>query len=255
MRNAIRNLLWAAGGAALMWLALHRPGEDDGPNGSSPLVTPESVATDTSAAPRAPAVSRPEVAVPFDAGAISAPAAPGEPAAAAETPTTSGRAPSIVWFPPKELSGTPTSIPNRGPDDAAGRSAATDLLDQPRITCDFGAGVNTGLRDGDTLTVGAGAQYRGDLMVYDLLEPGAGKARLSGTVGATGSPTGETRVQLVLYDARIHFLSLQQAGAYVVTTIYDELDDMGRHVAVMSRHENNAYGAFNYAAQFLGACY
>ena len=41
-------------------------------------------------------------------------------------------------------------------------------------------------------------------------------------------------------------------GIYMVTTIYDELDVMDRHVAVMSRHEN---AVFNYGTQQLGVCY
>jgi hypothetical protein len=89
-------------------------------------------------------------------------------------------------------------------------------------------------------------------MVYDLLEPSAGKARLTGTVGAAGSPTGEAKVQLMTIGSRIYFMGLQQNGTYMLTTIYDELDNMDRHVAVMSRHEN---GFFTYGTQWLGVCY
>ena len=89
-------------------------------------------------------------------------------------------------------------------------------------------------------------------MVYDSIEPAAGRARLTGTVGSTGSPSGETKVQLMLYDTRIYFQGLQGNGTYMITTIYDELDDMGRHVAVMSRQEN---GFLAYGTQWLGVCY
>ena len=52
--------------------------------------------------------------------------------------------------------------------------------------------------------------------------------------------------------SRIYFMGLQQNGTYMLTTIYDELDNMDRHVAVMSRHEN---GFFTYGTQWLGVCY
>ena len=35
-----------------------------------------------------------------------------------------------------------------------------------------------------------------------------------------------------------------------MVTIYDELDNVGRHIAVMSQHE----GTFSYASQLLGTC-
>jgi hypothetical protein len=38
--------------------------------------------------------------------------------------------------------------------------------------------------------------------------------------------------------------------AFVAVTIFDELDNVGRHIAVMSRHE----GFFEFGSQFLGTC-
>jgi hypothetical protein len=109
------------------------------------------------------------------------------------------------------------------------------------------------MRFGDSLSVGSNtAQWQGSLMVYDLLEPSVGKARLTGTVGGAGSPTGEAKVQLIAIGSRIHFMGYLPNGTYLLTTIYDELDTMDRHVAVMSRHEN---AVFDYASQFLGVCY
>jgi hypothetical protein len=89
-------------------------------------------------------------------------------------------------------------------------------------------------------------------MVYDLLGASAGKARLTGTAGAVGSPTGEADVQIMTVGSRSHLMGFLPNGTYVMTTIYDELDTMDRHVAVMSRHEN---AVFDYGTQQLGVCY
>ncbi len=89
------------------------------------------------------------------------------------------------------------------------------------------------------------------MIIYDLLDAGAGKARMSGGPAATGTVTDEARVQLVTSGTRLVLLGELPNGAFVVTTVYDELDNVGRHVAVMSRHE---HGSFTYAAQFLGTC-
>jgi hypothetical protein len=250
MRNAIRNLAWVVVGAGVAWAAMRLWREQDAvgpPRASESLASAADDRPVTSGAGRSEPVT----------SNIAPATLPGPQAeATGDSPqprvATSAPNPTVVWNPPKDLPITPTDIPNRRRDDSAGRTPATDLLDQSRITCDFGPGINSGMRFGDTLTMGAGAQWQGSLMVYDLLEPAAGKARLTGTVGSTGSPSGETKVQLMLYETRIYFLGLQGNGTYVITTIYDELDDMGRHVAVMSRHEN---GFFAYGTQWLGVCY
>lgn len=90
-------------------------------------------------------------------------------------------------------------------------------------------------------------------MTYDSLDPSGGKARLTGTPGAVGSRTGEADVQLMVIGTRIQFMGLLPNGTYMLTTVYDELDNMDRHVAVMSRHEPK--GFFNYGTQQLGVCY
>ena len=75
---------------------------------------------------------------------------------------------------------------------------------------------------------------------------------MTGTSGAVGSATGEADVQIMTVGSRIHFMGFLPNGIYMVTTIYDELDTLDRHVAVMSRHEN---AVFNYGTQQLGVCY
>jgi hypothetical protein len=41
-----------------------------------------------------------------------------------------------------------------------------------------------------------------------------------------------------------------ESRGFVAVTIFDEIDNVGRHIAVMSRHE----GFFEYSSQFLGTC-
>jgi hypothetical protein len=160
--------------------------------------------------------------------------------------------PTVVWSAPKGGRPVFTDIPNRRANDDKGSRPATDLLDAGRITCDFGTGSVTGARLGDSLSVFSGSQWQGGLMVYNLFEPSGGKARLTGTAGAVGSPAGEATVQFMAAGSRIHIMGLLPNGTYMLTTIYDELDDMGRHVAVMSRHGD---GLFDYGTQLLGVCY
>lgn len=257
MRYVIRNLIWAGAGAMLAWVAIYGWGESTRWDPSGPVVdTPADLrVVDARAARSEPAA---DAERPADLEHVATVLAPTEtvaepaPASTDSAPAEPAR-PTVDWFAPTDARAVYTDIPNRRADDATGSRSATDLLDSARITCDFGAGSNTGSRIGDSLSVGSGgAQWQGSLMVYDSLELSAGKARLTGTAGAVGSPTGEAKIQLVTIGSRIHFTGLLPNGTYMLTTIYDELDNMDRHVAVMSRHEN---GFFNYGSQFLGVCY
>lgn len=258
MRYVIRNLLWAGAGAVVAWGAMYFWGYGVPRNPSGPLAA--SIGAPRPASAGAPALhSEPDAGAqpPIDSEPAAAGAAveivadPPPETAPVAVPAAPTR-PAVVWFPPNDLPVGQTDLPNRRSGDAGGSRPAAELLEGTRITCDFGAGVNTGMRFGDSLSVGAGAQWQGSLMVYDLLEPSIGRARLSGTLGGAGSPTGEAKVQLMAIGSRVYFMGLQQNGTYMITTIYDELDNMDRHVAVMSRHEN---GFFAYATQWLGVCY
>lgn len=253
----IRNVLWAGAGALLAWAAIYAWDKRTQWDSSGPVV--ETSAESRAANARAPAAR-------FEAGAEAEQANDREHLAAgapteivtAPAPASTDPAPaeparlSVAWSPPKDSRPVFTDIPNRRANDDKGSRPATDLLDAGRITCDWGPGNITGARVGDWLSVGSGSQWQGSLMVYDLLATSAGKARLTGTAGAVGSRTGEAEVQIITAGSRIHFMGFLPNGTHIVTTIYDELDDMDRHVAVMSRHEN---AVFNYGTQQLGVCY
>jgi hypothetical protein len=73
---------------------------------------------------------------------------------------------------------------------------------------------------------------------------------MTGSVGATGSQIGEAKVRFTTEGSRIYLTGFLEDRTYVVVAIFDELDNVGRHIAVMSRHGEG----FSYAAQFLGTC-
>jgi hypothetical protein len=254
----IRNLLWAGAGAVLAWVAIYGWGEGIQWDPSGPAVdTPAELRASNARGPAARSETGADAEQPDDPEHLAEAPASTEivtepPAASTGSVSAEPARLTVVWSPPKDSRPVFTDIPNRRANDDKGSRPATNLLDSARITCDWGAGNVTGARVGDSLSVFPGSQWQGSLMVYDLLGASAGKARLTGTAGAVGSPTGAAEVQITTVGSRIHFMGFLPNGTYMVTTIYDELDLMDRHVAVMSRHEN---AVFNYGTQQLGVCY
>jgi hypothetical protein len=242
--------LWAAAGAALTLLAVEWLG-DDGASPDSPAAERRETRTQAgpaSAERQASGTESPAEIAPATVGreprdAAVAPLGPPNPPVPASNPIVSD-------VPPSNSPMTRTDLPNRRDGDLSTSDPATNLLDSARISCDFGAGNNTGTRIGDVLTVSGGAQWQGGLILYDFTDAGAGTARMTGSVGATGSPNGETEVQVMTEGTRVFLSGFLQNRAYVVVTIFDELDNVGRHIAVMSRHEDR----LTYASQFLGTC-
>jgi hypothetical protein len=245
-RRRASAALWASAGAsvALLGVALWNDG-GDAPNPgepdeiravNGPPTAPEPA---TGAAPtreQLEAVERQSVA-------------PATAARPADAPDRRGNL-IVTDAPPSNSPATSTDLPNRRDDDARGAAPAAGLLESLRISCDFGAGNNTGLRFGELLTVGGGAQWQGGLIVFDLTDASTGTALMKGNPGATGSPSGEAKVQVTTEGTRVFLSGFLENRAYVMFTIYDELDNVGRHIAVMSRHERS----FSYASQFLGTC-
>lgn len=245
-RGAASALFWGGTGAVLAWLALsfHDDRADDSSGAAAAYARRTSALRDG-----------PTAAATGAAGA--APASDVPPQTAAARPEVEGPRPAapagnpiVLDIPPRDLPLTPTDLPNRRTDDLSARIPAAALLGSLRITCDFGAGNNTGLRFGDTLSVGGGAQWQGGLLIYDLVDTAAGTAYLTGTAGATGSPSGKAKMQVTTEGSRVMLSGFLENHGFVAVTIFDELDNVGRHIAVMSRHE----GFFEFGSQFLGTC-
>jgi hypothetical protein len=237
---------WAGAGAVLAWLAFSWLDDDRvtaaGPSSAArempDRVAPTAVERTEEASDSAPSV-QPE-----------AEGRPGSPdTEPADRPSaTNTNNPIVATGPPSNSPSTPTDLANRRDEDAA--TPAVALLDLPRISCDFAAGNNTGLRQEALLTVGGGAKWMGGPLIYDFYRTSPGTARLTGLPSVTGSPDGEAVVQVTTEGTRVFLSGFLENRAYVVVTIFDELDNVGRHIAVMSRHERS----FSYASQFLGTC-
>lgn len=249
--------LWIGAGALLAILAvLTLPSRDDdagtAPDSLARAPTTERVSGAESAPEPSPGTRPNEVRDVAAVGVVEESAAvQGQTLATAPPPTSAFASnPIVANAPPSNSPATPTGLPNRRADEASAAMPAADILDSLRISCDFAAGNNTGLRFGELLTVGGGAQWRGGLIVYDNIDLLAGTARMIGSVGATGSPDGEAKVQFTTEGTRVYLTGFLQDRTYIVVAIYDELDNVGRHISVMSRHD----GHFSYASQFLGTC-
>lgn len=246
-RRAWAPALWASAGASVALLAVTL--WNDG--GDAPDIRERNEIGAISAPTPPPETARDATPTREVLEAVEQHSAPAAATSSAETrgPLPAGN-PIVADAPPSNSPGTRTDLPNRRDDDPRGAAPAARLLDSPRISCDFGAGNNTGLRFGELLTVGGGAQWNGDPILYDLTDASAGTAKMIGDAAATGSPSSETKVQVTTEGTRVFLSGFLENRGYVMVTIYDELDNVGRHIAVMSRHE----GTFSYASQFLGTC-
>jgi len=88
-------------------------------------------------------------------------------------------------------------------------------------------------------------------VTYDAIDITAGKARMTGSVGATGSREGVLDMQMVTTHAGLHFSAVNSRGELLVTTVFGALDEGNHHRAVMSVHGRQAdEGSF----QVYGSC-
>lgn len=142
----------------------------------------------------------------------------------------------------------------QGAEDAkvANASDQNTLVQQTRITCEFASGYNNGFFWEGKLTSGSAA-WQGGPLTYDVIDAEAGTAQLFGSVGATGSMEGQAEAHVAVAANRAEFLSTLPNGHVVLTTVFNERDEQGRHIAVMSRHEG-ARGPGIFGSQFLGWC-
>lgn len=134
--------------------------------------------------------------------------------------------------------------------DAATRNTdRSKLHDAYRISCQFGTGVNGQVSEGTFET--SGASWQGGIITFDVLDADAGRATMSGTAGATGSPSGNVEVRMAETDAGLSFSSLVPRGDLISTTVFSQRNSLGDYVAVMSTH---AVRSGHMASQFYGTC-
>lgn len=126
------------------------------------------------------------------------------------------------------------------------------LQQQTRITCEFETGYNNGFVWEGKLTSGSAA-WQGGPLIYDAIDGEAGTAQLLGGEGVTHSTDGHADARVAIGSNRVEFLSTLANGSVLFTTVFNERDEQGRLIAVMSRHEGLS-GTDAYGSQFLGRC-
>jgi hypothetical protein len=132
---------------------------------------------------------------------------------------------------------------------AQGNEGLDDLMGAISISCQFDSGQGAAWR-GDSYSI-MSASWQGGLIVYDSMDFTASSARMTGSEGATGSSTGETKMRVAVTDNGIHFTSFVPRGDLMSTTVFPSTDKRGRYIAVMSIHSRE----FNhYSSQFYGLC-
>jgi hypothetical protein len=134
-------------------------------------------------------------------------------------------------------------VANQPSDDAP----LTRLLNTEKISCRFDAG-NAARVNGPNISM---YELADRPVTYDSIDITAGKARMTGSVGATGSREGVLDMQMVTTHAGLHFSAVNSRGALLVTTVFGALDQGDRHWAVMTVHGRQADdGSF----QVYGSC-
>ncbi len=134
-------------------------------------------------------------------------------------------------------------VANQPSDDAP----LTGLLSAKKISCRFDPG-NASRVNGPNISL---YQLADRPIDYDSVDIDTGKARMTGTVGATGSLDGVLNMQVVATHAGLHFSAVNSRGELLLTTVFGALDESGRRWAVMTVHGRQAdEGSF----QVYGSC-
>jgi hypothetical protein len=135
-------------------------------------------------------------------------------------------------------------VANQPSDDAP----LTGLLTAEKISCRFDPGNAARVNGPDNISM---YELADRPITFESIDITAGKARMSGNVGATGSLDGVPAVKMVATHAGLHFSAVNSRGELFLATVFGALDESGRRRAVMSVHGRQADdGSF----QVYGAC-
>jgi hypothetical protein len=139
------------------------------------------------------------------------------------------------------------------PADATDRAAKAreDLKHAMMIRCDFKPGA-TGFWANQNLNVSL-FQWQGGPITFEVVDLGAGTARMLGSDGATGSQEGVIDVMVTATNTGLHFSAFTPTRILVVATVFANLDASGRYRAVMSRHGSPTFYE-NISEQNYGSC-
>jgi hypothetical protein len=135
-------------------------------------------------------------------------------------------------------------VANQPSDDAP----LTGLLTAEKISCRFDPGNAARVNGPNNISM---YELADRPITYDSIDITAGKARMTGSVGATGSREGVLDVQMVATHAGLHFSAVNSRGELLLTTVFGALDEGNRRWAVMTVHGSQADdGSF----QVYGSC-
>jgi hypothetical protein len=135
-------------------------------------------------------------------------------------------------------------VANQPSDDAP----LTGLLTSEKIECRFDPGNAARVNGPNNISM---YELADRPITYDSIDITAGKARMTGSVGATGSREGFLDMQMVATHAGLHFSAVNSRGELLLTTVFGALDEGGRRWAVMTVHGRQADdGSF----QVYGSC-
>jgi hypothetical protein len=137
--------------------------------------------------------------------------------------------------------------------DATDRAekARDDLKHAMLIRCDFSPGA-TGFWMNQKLNVSL-FQWQGGPITFEVVDLGAGTARMLGSDGVTGSQEGVIDVMVTATSTGLHFSTFTPTRALVVATVFANLDASGKYRAVMSRHGSPTFYE-NISEQNYGSC-
>lgn len=193
-----------------------------------------------SPSPTRPAAENPQQSVEISSPATTAP-----------RPLSAGREESV---PPAHRpdvdpnTGLPSGV-DIGTSEAQGNKELDDLMGAISISCQFDSGQGAAWR-GNSFSI-MSASWQGGLIVYDSMDFAASSARMTGSEGSTGSPTGEAKLRVAVTDNGLHFTAFNPRGDLVSTTVFPTTDKQGRYIAVMSTHSKE-FG--HHSSQFYGLC-
>jgi len=135
-------------------------------------------------------------------------------------------------------------VVNQPSDDAP----LTGLLTSEKISCRFDPGNAARVNGQNNISM---YELADRPVTYDSIDITTGKARMTGSVGATGSREGALEMHVVATHAGLHFSAVNSRGELLLTTVFGALDEGGRRWAVMTVHGRQADdGSF----QVYGSC-
>jgi hypothetical protein len=149
-------------------------------------------------------------------------------------------------------SGDSAESESNTPADAdRAEKAREDLKHAMMIRCDFKPGA-TGYWQNQKLDVSL-FQWQGGPITFEVVDLGAGTARMLGSDGATGSQAGVIDVMVTATSTGLHFSAFTPTRVLVVATVFANLDASGNYRAVMSRHGSPTF-LENISEQNYGSC-